>query len=115
MVDPNMRRGGTLIVVLATCVGLFSPIASAQKQDHAERKIVSKVAPVYPDLAKRMHMGGVVKVEVVVGANGAVKSTRAVGGNPVLIESATDAVRRWKFVAASTDSTEILQLTFEAH
>lgn len=87
----------------------------AQKQDHDDRKIVSKVAPVYPDLAKRMHVGGVVKVEVVVGAKGAVKSTRVLGGNPVLIESATDAVRKWKFEAASVDTTEILQVTFEAH
>ena len=86
----------------------------AQKQDHDDRKVLSKVAPVYPDLAKRMHVGGVVKVEVVVGAKGAVKSTRVLGGNPVLIESATDAVRKWKFEAASADTTEILQVTFEA-
>lgn len=46
-------------------------------------------------------------------ANGSVKSTKALGGNPVLVESATDAVRKWKFEAASADTTEVLQLTFE--
>jgi TonB family protein len=115
MVRPNIRRAGGLLVALATCAVLLSPPATAQKQERAERKIVNKVAPVYSELAKRMHVSGVVKVEVVVAANGTVKSTRIVGGNPVLIESATDAVRKWKFVAASGDTTEVLQLTFEAH
>jgi TonB family protein len=95
--------------------GPFIQSGMAQKQVHGERKIISKVAAVYPDLAKRLHVGGVVRVEVVVGANGTVKSTRALGGNPVLIESATDAVRKWKFQTASAETTEVLQLTFEAH
>jgi|ERR1700688_4405081 len=114
MVDPSMRRAGTLLVAVATLAALFPQTSMAQKRDHAERKILSKVVPAYPDLAKRMHVGGVVKVEVVVGANGTVKSTRVLGGNPVLIESATDAIRKWKFETASVPSTEILQLTFEA-
>ena len=100
---------------MATCVALLSQASIAQKQDHAERKILNKVAPTYPELAKRMHVSGVVKVEAVVGANGAVKSTRALGGNPVLIESATEAVRKWKFQTASAETTEVLQLTFEPH
>jgi TonB family protein len=110
-----MRRAGSLLAAVATCVALFPPGSIAQKKEHPERKILSKVQPAYPDLAKRMHVSGVVKVEVVVGANGAVKSTKALGGNPVLIESATDAVRKWRFQAASADTTEVLQLTFEAH
>jgi TonB family protein len=109
-----MRQAGTLMVVMATCVPLFAQTSTAQKTDHPERKIITKVAPAYPELAKRMHVGGTVKVEVVVGANGSVKSTRVVGGNPVLIESATDAIRKWKFEAASISSTEVFQVTFEA-
>jgi len=110
-----MRRARTLMVAGAIFAGLFIQSGMAQKQGHAERKVVSKVAAVYPDLAKRLHVGGVVKVEAVVGANGTVKSTRALGGNPVLIESATEAVRKWKFQAASAETTEVLQLVFEAH
>lgn len=115
MVSPLIGRTRALIVAVAICAASLPQAGMAQKQDHDDRKILSKVAPVYPDLAKRMHVGGVVKVEVVVGAKGAVKSTRVLGGNPVLIESATDAVRKWKFEAASVDTTEILQVTFEAH
>ena len=115
MVYPLIRRAGTLVVVLATCPALFSQAVSGEKPNHPERKIVKKIDPVYPDIARRMHVGGTVKLEVVVGGNGAVKSARALGGNPVLIESATDAVRKWKFETTSAPTTEVLQLIFEAH
>jgi TonB family protein len=108
-----MRRAGSLMVALALSAGLFTPNSSAQRQDNAERKVVSRVAAVYPELAKRRHVGSVVKVVVVIRANGTVKSTKAVGGNPVFIESATDALSKWKFEAASEETTEVLQLTFE--
>ena len=39
-----------------------------------------------------MHIHGMVGVEAVVRPNGTVKSTRILGGNPVLIEAANDAV-----------------------
>ena|ERR1700688_1451613 len=113
---PPLGRTGALVIAMAIYAGLSTQVSLAQKQDqaeHAERKIITKVDPVYPDLAKRMHLGGVVKVEAIVRPNGNVKSTRVVGGNPVLIESATDAIRKWKFETASSESTEILQLTFE--
>jgi TonB family protein len=113
---PPIGRTCALVIAVAIFAGLSTQVSVAQKQDqaeHAERKILTKVDPVYPDLAKRMHLGGVVKVEAVVLPNGNVKSTRVVGGNPVLIESATDAIRKYKFQTASSESTESLQLTFE--
>jgi TonB family protein len=108
-----MHRVGGLIVFLALSAAPFPGTSTSQGQDHVERKAIEKVAPVYPELAKRMHVAGVVKLEVVVRANGNVKSTRVVGGNPVLIQSATDAVRKWKFEAASDETTGIVELTFE--
>jgi TonB family protein len=115
MFCPSMGRVGVLIVGVALCASLSIQVSLAQKQGHGERKIVTKIEPVYPDLARRMHVGGVVKVEAVVRPNGNVKSTKVVGGNPVLLESATDAIRKWKFETASSESTEVIQLTFEAH
>jgi TonB family protein len=110
-----MHRGRSLIVALALSAGLFMPAGTAQTQGHADRKVLDRIAPVYPELAKRMHVIGVVKLEVVIRANGNVKSAKALGGNPVLIGSATDAVRKWKFEAATEETTEVIQLTFEPH
>jgi TonB family protein len=76
------------------------------------RKVTSRVAPSYPELAKKMHIQGVVKVEAIVRANGTVKSARPLGGNPVLIDAAIDAVSKWKFEPTNADTTEVVQLTF---
>lgn len=110
-----MHRLGSFTVVAALSAGLCLGTSAAQAQGHATRKTIEKVAPVYPDLAKRMHIAGVVKLEVVIQPNGNVKSTRVVGGNPVLIQSATDAVRKWKFEAASDETVGVVELTFEPH
>jgi len=70
---------------------------------------------VYPDLAKRTHLSGVVKLEIVIRANGTVKSVRPVGGNPVLIGAATVAVNKWRFEAGSEETSEVVQLTFKSN
>ena len=110
-----MRRVGSLIVALALSAGVFTQTSRAQAEGHAGRKAIDKVAPVYPELAKRTHIRGVVKLEVVVRPNGSVKSAKVLGGSPVLIDSATDAVRKWKFEAAPEETTEIVQIIFEPH
>jgi len=53
-----------------------------------------------------------VKIEVVVRENASVKSAKVLGGNPVLIESAADAIRKWKFEPASQETTEVVQVQF---
>ncbi len=97
-----------LIVVLSMTVIAVGQSSSAA----AERKVSSRVAPSYPELARRMHLQGVVKIEAVVRPNGTVKSTRVLGGNPVLVDAANDAVTKWKFEPASSETTEVVQLTF---
>src|SRR6266403_1718676 len=56
----------------------------SRAQEELTRKAKSKVAPTYPELAKRMSIAGVVKVQVVVAPNGSVKTTKVVGGHPLL-------------------------------
>jgi TonB family protein len=109
-----MRLVLVLLLALAPFSGPLMLTSMAQAQSHAERKVLNRIAPVYPELAKRMHMSGVVKLEVVILANGNVKATKALGGNPVLILAATDAVRKWKFEAAPEETTEVVQLAFES-
>jgi len=94
-------------------VGPFPGTSAAQASGYVERKAIGKVAPVYPDLAKRMHIAGAVKLEVVIQPDGNVESTRVVGGSPVLVQSATDAVRKWKFVAAPDETVGLVEITFE--
>ncbi len=98
-----------LILSFAGVAGAQAPVASG----NANRKIASRVQPVYPELAKKMHIQGTVRVEATVRPNGSVKSTRVLGGNPVLVPAAEDAVARWKFESAQLETKEIIQLAFE--
>lgn len=109
-----MRSG---VLILAAILALLSNSAAAQSttvSSSSERKITARVAPAYPELARKMHIHGVVRIEAVVRPNGTVKSTRVLGGNPVLVEAAQDAARKWKYEPAQSETTEIVQLAFEA-
>lgn len=83
------------------------------KTEELSRKPKIKVAPVYPDIARRMGIAGTVRLAVVVAPNGSVKSSKAVGGHPVLVNAAVDAMKHWKFEAAPTESTGIVEFKFQ--
>jgi|SRR5579863_10197668 TonB family protein len=104
------------IITAVVLVALTTSLVTAQSAapPAPERKIASRVAPTYPDLAKKMHIHGTVRVEAVVRPNGSVKSTRVLGGNPVLVDAALDAVGKWKFEAGQNETTEVVQLAFES-
>ena len=82
-------------------------------QEEITRKVKSKVAPVYPELAKRMNITGVVRVQVTVAANGSIKDATLVGGHPVLANAALNAVRKWRYEAGPAESTGIVVFRFD--
>jgi TonB family protein len=77
------------------------------------RRVARKVLPQYPEIAKRMNLVGTVKVLATVAPDGTVKSVQPMGGSPVLIQSASDAVSKWKFAPASAESKELIELHFD--
>jgi TonB family protein len=62
-----------------------------------------------------MHVQGTVKIEAVVRANGTVKSTKVLGGSPVLVQAAVEAAQQWKFAVSQNETTEIVYLSFVDH
>lgn len=85
----------------------------ALEAQEVSRKPIAKTAPSYPDLAKRMHVTGKVKLEVVITAGGSVKSAILIGGNPVFEKSAVEAVKQWRFEPAQTETKSAIVLEFE--
>jgi TonB family protein len=63
-------------------------------------------------LAKQMHVTGKVKIEATIAADGHVISTRVVGGSPLLVNAALDALKKWRFEPASKDTTEVVEFEF---
>jgi len=92
---------------------MLQAVPSRAQQEELTRKAKNKVAPTYPELAKRMSIAGVVKVQVVVAPNGSVKSTKVVGGHPLLVNAAVDAVKKWRFESASEETTGVVEFKFD--
>lgn len=77
-----------------------------------KREIKRQVAPTYPELAKRMGVAGVVKLELTVAPNGHVQGVKVVSGHPLLRESAAASAKNWIFVEASETTTEEIEVSF---
>jgi TonB family protein len=108
--------GGRVFAVSALWATLMLPgvIVSepALAQTELTRKVTARVSPTYPDLARRLNISGTVKMVVVVSPNGNLKDTRVVGGNPILVNAALDAVKKWKFEPAQDESTGTVEFNF---
>ena len=100
------------VAVLLAGASAFSQSAST---DENKRKVKSKTTPSYPELARRMNVSGKVKIEVVIAPDGRVKSTRVVGGHPLLVQTCQDAVKEWKFVSAAEETTQIVEFEFHGN
>jgi len=85
----------------------------AVAQGELTRKAKTKVAPTYPELARRLNITGTVKVLVVVTPSGSLKDTKVVGGNPVLVDAAMDALKKWKFEPADSESSGTVEFKFQ--
>jgi len=102
------------LVMLFSFSCCLAPAATAQNQQtsiDSGRKILRKMTPTYPELARKMNLGGTVKVIAVVAADGDVKSVEPKGGSPILLRAAEDAVSKWKF-ASGGESRETIEVRF---
>jgi TonB family protein len=100
-------------VALSSVLGTYALAQSGSEE--SKRKVKTKVAPSYPELAKRMNVTGRVKIEVIITPDGRVKSTRALGGHPLLVQACLDAVKEWKFVAAPEETTQVVEFEFNGN
>jgi len=62
-----------------------------------QSNLIEKPVPVYPPLAKLARIQGLVRFNVVIGKDGHIKSLAVVGGHPLLIAAAQEAVQQWVY------------------
>ncbi len=102
-----------LALVLA---GVASLPVKVSAQDGAsetgKRKVRTRSMPEYPALARQMNVTGKVKIEAVVAADGHVVSMRVIGGSPLLVNAAQDALKKWRYEPASKDTLELVEFEF---
>jgi TonB family protein len=106
----------TVTVLLGVLTFTFGVAAfqalPAFAQEELSRKVKSKVAPAYPEIARRMAISGTVKLAVVVSPNGSIKDAKILGGHPVLVNAALDAIKKWKFEPAAEETSGTVEFKF---
>jgi protein TonB len=59
--------------------------------------LVNRVQPVYPPLARQTRISGTVRLHAIIGKDGSVQQLEVIQGHPLLVQSALDAVRQWRY------------------
>jgi protein TonB len=63
----------------------------------AERYLVERIEPAYPDSSREQHIQGQVLLQATVRADGTVEKLTVISGDPQLATAAAAAVRQWRF------------------
>lgn len=99
----------SVLALVLSLVVVFFPAGSRSQEN---RKLIKKVDPVYPDLARKMNMTGTAKVEVTIATDGSVKDVKTLGGNPVLVQAVEEAVKQWKYASGPEETKKALEFKF---
>ena len=109
----------TLIAIfllgMSVLVSAMPLAAQARDENSSDRRLVTRIEPEYPEALKRLYIGGVVRLEVLVAPNGVVKSTKLLGGSPILGQSTMKAVKQWRYAPAAAEQTLTVKLEFDPH
>jgi outer membrane biosynthesis protein TonB len=62
-------------------------------------KLIKKVDPVYPHLARKINMTCTAKVDISIATDGCVQDVQILGGNPKLAAAVEDAAKQWKYAS----------------
>ncbi|HXN24818.1 MAG TPA: energy transducer TonB [Candidatus Dormibacteraeota bacterium] len=89
-----------------------APSASPVPQQN-ERKLLHRVEPVYPPLARSLRLTGVVKLHLLIAPDGRVKSAEPIGGHPILIEAFLNAVEKWKYEVGPKETKANVEFKFK--
>ena len=106
-------RTGLMVCLFASVVSV--PLFSQSDDGAGERKVITRVEPKYPPTLERLYIGGVVKLQVDVAANGTVESAQLLGGTPILGQAAIAAVKQWKSAPGSRKPRQTERLEFDPH
>jgi TonB family protein len=98
------------VLVIGAIAAFQMPIGA--QEPAPGRKVIKRLAPIYPPLAKKAGMTGTVKVVTIILPDGTVKSVRTIGGNALFIAAAETAVKGWTFEPSKDDTTEVVTVQF---
>ncbi|HYL86245.1 MAG TPA: energy transducer TonB [Candidatus Angelobacter sp.] len=108
----NKKSGWRRVAACALFAAAMSlTTTNLQAQENA-RRAISNPTPIYPELARKVHLAGTVKVQVVIAADGKIKEVKIIGGHPLLVDAVQETLKNWKYAPASSETTTVLQFNF---
>jgi TonB family protein len=113
----HLKRNIVTLCLLSGALSLCPTLLAAGPHsdpvtDH--RTVLTRVAPVYPELAHRMGITGIVVVQVTIQPNGTVSDTRIESGHKLLAPAAEQAVHQWRFATAPDSTVMNIEIVFSA-
>ena len=110
MILAQAAKLARITALASLAMALFLTAVNLPAQE--TRKVISNPAPRYPELAKNLHVSGVVKVQIVIAPDGKIISTKVLGGHPLLVSSVEETLKNWKYAPASSETTTQLEFNF---
>jgi TonB family protein len=108
-------RGAIGYVSTATSAEGVKTLAIGDTGINAQRRLITRVEPEYPETLKRLSIGGTVRLQVTISARGNVENVELLGGNPILGESAISAVKKWVYATGHSRSVAEESILFDSH
>ena len=114
---PNGARGGGFDNLLSES-GRYPPLppppSTTKRQariivggEVEAAKLISGPAPEYPTLARMARTEGTVRLAAIISRDGTIRDLRVLGGHPLLINSAVEAVERWRYQPTLLDGKPV--------
>jgi periplasmic protein TonB len=103
IVNSADRLTGGIVPAIATRI---SPPAAAIPEptparriggDVLDARILERILPAYPALARQLRVSGVVQLAGIIDRDGRVKSLQVISGHPLLVKAAVEAVQKWRY------------------
>lgn len=99
---PGGQAGGVLGGIIGGVGSALPPPPKAREPIRVggnvqQARLINKPNPVYPPLARQARIAGTVRLQAIIGEDGTIQSLEVVSGHPLLVQSALDAVRQWRY------------------
>ncbi len=70
-------------------------------QAQTDPRLIYRVGPIYPPLARAMRIQGTVRLLAVIDSDGTVAELKLISGHPLLVNAVMDAVKQWRYRTGS--------------
>src|SRR5579884_559879 len=104
-INDDFRRPSMKAATAYLLISIMLFLAAVAMADTADRQLIARVEPKYPETLQRLYIGGSVRLKVTIAAKGSVEKVELLGGNPILGQAAMEAVKNWKYAPAKAETT----------